>query len=164
MTNRLQERLDEIGVTSTARYCGIVLKDRDWYCYHWETSLHADGRGIKINYYMGFGHIAEKGVQVSGAKGAFVALLADGTRRPLDAAIAERLVTPTAPSSSLIVEAVLSAGALDLTFEDWAEEFGLSSDSIKAKNAYEESARDEALLRFLLPEHWEELRELARDE
>lgn len=137
MDKEVTEYLTSIRVQFTAVYIGATIRDKNWKCDEWRVSFDRS-RAIPIreSYFTGLGHRVTMG---SGVK----------------------VIEPTAAS-------VLYSLTMDdpdgESFEDWANNFGYDSDSIKALETYKSCVRiGEELRRFFTDEQLNNIRELLQD-
>lgn len=135
----LPELCKQHGVTIETGFTGLHEKD-GWHHFGWNVVLGYDGRHMRLDkpYCCGVGH-SEK---VSDRKGMLNAkragrLLYGAEALGLRGATDDRWVPVPPQAADVLHSLLLDASAMDATFEEWANEYGYSADSMKAKETYE---------------------------
>jgi hypothetical protein len=181
---RTNEILDELGVTieSTpiAERTGLSLfpDDPKHEMGHFRVDIKASGKPIRIEYSMGSGHrVWRKGTPNSkmptglfpnGTKpGDGVPMMGRFGLKPTIARVefVEKWAEYPAPKAVDVMYAILldAQAAWDNTFSDWCANVGLSDDSIRAKQAYDQCLDQWHALSAMLGDRMDELIELLRE-
>ena len=125
-----QKQIDSLlsawNIQFSASLIGETIKDNNWKCDEWRIKIGA----MRTSYYTGTGHRKHK-------KGAFRTTARKGT---VAYANWERAnLQPVAPCAADVIYSLLSdAEAADMSFNDWCDNFGYSSDSISAFITYQQ--------------------------
>lgn len=138
---KLSELAAKHGVSIYCSFVGLTTRDEKWRCFEWAVTLTRDGRApIKLPYYCGVAHVVKletPRVQRNALRDNPKLQLFDGTALGVRAVLDDRF-QPTPPKVADVLESLLlDSDVLDSPFEEWADELGYSSDSIKAKATYD---------------------------
>lgn len=136
----------------SASLIGETIKDNNWECDEWRVKLGT----IETHYYTGTGCRKPK-------PGAFRTTARKGT---VAYANWERAnLQPVAPCAVDVIYSLLSdAEAADMSFNDWCDNFGYSSDSISAFDTYQQCcAIGQDLRKVFTAEQRARLSELLQD-
>lgn len=139
-------------ITFSASLVGATTRDDKWECDEWRVKLGS----IETRYYTGTGWRKPK-------PGAFRTAARKGT---VAYANWEREnLQPVAPYAADVLYSLLSDGeAADMSFNDWCDNFGYSSDSISAFNTYQQcSTVGNDLQKVFTAKQRAELSELLQD-
>ena len=131
-------------------------KREDWTCDAWRFTLSAGKQAYTGDFYTGIGHRkAVKGAPAD--KGNPNTLYREDWEK--------RWLNPVAPSAaSVLYSLLLDSRAADMSFDDWASEYGYSDDSIKALESYRACCKTARELRGIFkPEVREALQALLQD-
>lgn len=120
-------------------YVGETTRD-DWKCDQWRVTLSSKAGFHSFDYFTGLGHRTKPRASWDTPK----------PKKPKVADVMHSLI--------------LDASAADENFDDWCDNYGMSSDSIKALNMYKaclDTAR--ALRKHFSPDTLRQMRELLQD-
>lgn len=99
------------GAVFSARYVGQTTRD-GWGCYAWRVTLARAGQQFDTDYFMGLAHATKPKTKWDTPK-------------------------PKPPTAADVISSLLlDSEALNQSFPDWCDDFGYSSDSIKAFDVY----------------------------
>jgi hypothetical protein len=120
-------------------YAGETERDNNWKCDEWRVTFENKAGKWTTRYFTGLGLREKlKGAKAMRAPGNWFdsktrQWYADRPKKPLIAAVLYSLF--------------MDARAAESNFNDWCDEYGFSSDSIKALNMYKECLETAAMLR-----------------
>ena len=166
-TATLPELAQKHGINMACTFVRLTVRDEKWKCFEWAVTLTQDGKApIKMPYYCGVGHAVKLEtlrVQRNALRDNPKLQLFDGTTLDVPARVDVRF-KPTPPNvADVLASLLLDSDALESTFEEWAGNYGYSSDSIKAKATYE-LCRDYGLkVKRLLGADFDAFRQAASD-
>lgn len=157
MSNEIETKVDALlaswGIPFAARYIGEAVKWEGQTTDHFRVSV---GK-YETDFYQGLGHRPPQSNPQDGGppprKGTLMYEQLERQRKP---------IPPTA--ASVLYCLISDAGAIDQSFDDWAGDFGMDTDSRKALATYEaccDTGRE--LRRIFTPAQRAELSELLQD-
>lgn len=128
--SNVSEFLQTLGVAFSAVLVGETKRD-DWTCDEWRVTLTRAGSKalpMSLPYYTGTGH-RKAPPAIFGARYTPGTLAHEAWMKG---------AKPQAPSAADVLHSlILDSSAADQSFNDWCEDFGYDSDSIKAFTTYQ---------------------------
>lgn len=111
----VDDKLNALGIKYRAEFAGRTERD-SWKCFHWRITFARAGKGAaySADYYMGLAHVTA----------------------PKHSYVDPKPIAPHA--ADVLHSLVLDAGANELSFADWADNYGYSDDSLKALRVYQD--------------------------
>lgn len=123
---KINSLLSVWNIQFSASLIGETIKDNNWTCDEWRLKIGA----LKTSYFNGIGHRRPR-------KGARKPTFRKGTIGY--AAWERRNLIPSAPcAADVIYSLIRDAEAADMSFDDWCDNCGYSSDSISAFDTYQQ--------------------------
>jgi hypothetical protein len=169
--NALQSKLESLDVKFSADWLYLDTSEAGWMRDKWSVTIECNGKSYTDFYYMGLGHrtlcfgiTQERGSYryYSQGKGVWA-------KNDVEACEKGMLLVPKSkdkeyPKAWEIVYSWLGDAQCDMSFEEWANEFGYSDDSIKARDIYMHFQRIRSALRSIFGDATiAELQEAAQD-
>ena len=141
--------------------------DDDWNkdAGHWRIRIsHPSGREISFEYSMGSGHrVWRKGVHIQGWQGQFRSRpVAGGRPDPVrrtqfvESAIERWTDFPDPDPVSVLHSLLLDGEAANYSFSEWCDDYGMNSDSIKARDMWMQCVEHGHAIRAMLGERFDE--------
>lgn len=116
--NRIDAMLQARGVKFTAKLMGETKRE-DWLCDAWRVSFIRGNAVMETDYFTGTGHRKSNTPNLKPGRFGYMA---------------PSPVTPCA--ADVLYSLCLDAEACEMSYQDWCDNFGYNSDSIKALNTY----------------------------
>ena len=149
---KINSLLSVWNIQFSASLIGETVKDNNWTCDEWRIKIG----DMRTSYFTGIGHRKPKKYA---SKNTF-------RRGTIGYAAWERdNLIPSAPCAADVIYSLISdAEAGDMSFNDWCDNYGYSSDSISAFNTYQQCcAIGQDLRKVFTAEQRSVLSELLQD-
>lgn len=149
----------KVGIAAAKRGDEVATRDL---CVNWEVTLQGQHRAFTTSFVQGTGHLPDS---LQPREGRYAHLrnytlpeeervrwALESGNIPIGDSLISRGPLPAPSAASVVQCLLLDAQALDYSFEDWAAEYGYSSDSREAEAIYNQCVQSGLELRRLLGE------------
>lgn len=151
--------LSSIGVALSVTYARFTVREGDWKCDEWRFTIAREDRKqaeMTGPYFTGLGHRKQ------------VKPMPRPPYNPRSIAYEQwerEAFKPKAPEAAGILSSLLLDGeAVAMSFVDWCDNYGYDSDSIEARNTYDECcAIGQKMRKLFSSAELESLREMLQD-
>lgn len=126
------EFLASVGISYSMRLVGATTRDK-WECDEWRVSFKAARIDFITEFFTGTGRRVDTGITAMQRRS-----LKGCSHNSIAWQEMLKGMKPVAPSAAIVLHSLVSDGrAIDQSFIDWCDEYGMDPDSRKALSTYE---------------------------